>query len=91
MHVSSRVPDDVSFIYETPVLDDEPLMHLCLIPSVSEPVGPTDKVQVQIRLDEDVLAWFKSRAFVLKNGGSFCQLINDALRTYASDYGNQKL
>jgi len=91
MYVSSSVPEDVSFIYETPVLDDEPLMHLCQIPPVAEPVGPVDKIQVQIRLDEDVLAWFKSRAFVLKNRGSFCQLINDALRTYASDYENQKL
>ena len=52
-------------------------------PAVSVPSG---KTRITIRLDDDVLAWFKEQ--VRKSGGGNYQtLINNALREYISAAG----
>ena len=38
-----------------------------------------NKVQISIRLDPDVIQWFKDQ---VKGGGSYQALINDALRAH---------
>ena len=86
--VQDPVPEDTGGYFELPLVTEDSLMHFCQINPAPE---QETKVQALIRLDEDVLVWFKSRAHVLKNQGSFCQLINDALRQYASQIENQKL
>jgi len=40
---------------------------------------PRNKVQISIRLDPDILEWFRDR---VKGGGSYQTLINDALRAH---------
>ncbi len=45
--------------------------------------GNTGKERITIRLDTDVLAWFRSR---VKGGGNYQTLINDALRTHIDDH-----
>ncbi len=46
---------------------------------------PPDKVRITIRLDEDVIDWFRSQ--VEATGGNYQTLINQALREYVQ---NQK-
>ena len=48
------------------------------------PVIPTPKgkTRITIRLDDDVLAWFKGRVHAT-GGGNYQTLINDALRSIA--------
>lgn len=48
------------------------------------PVIPTPKgkTRITIRLDDDVLAWFKARVHAT-GGGNYQTLINDALRSIA--------
>jgi uncharacterized protein (DUF4415 family) len=41
---------------------------------------PKGKTRITIRLDEDVIAWF--RTLVEKAGGNYQSLINDALRQH---------
>ena len=49
------------------------------------PLSPC-KDRITIRLDKDILAWFKGR--VHEQGGGNCQtLINDALREYIQGHG----
>jgi uncharacterized protein (DUF4415 family) len=43
------------------------------------PVIKTNKVPITIRLDPDVIQWFKDQ---VKGGGSYQSLINDALRAH---------
>ena len=40
---------------------------------------PTGKTRITIRLDEDVLDWFRAQ---VAGGGNYQSLINDALREY---------
>ena len=42
------------------------------------------KSRITIRLDDDVLAWFRERAHEA-GGGNYQTLINEALRLYVSD------
>ncbi len=42
---------------------------------------PPGKTRITIRLDDDVLAWFREQAH-LAGGGNYQTLINDALRQY---------
>ena len=42
------------------------------------------KSRITIRLDDDVLAWFRERAHAA-GGGNYQTLINEALRLYVSD------
>jgi len=49
--------------------------------------APTGKTRITIRLDDDVLAWFKSQVHKA-GGGSYQTLINRALRTHMSSEEN---
>lgn len=49
-------------------------------PVVATPPG---KTRITIRLDDDVLAWFKERVREA-GGGNYQTLINEALKTYIS-------
>ncbi|MDZ8240292.1 MAG: BrnA antitoxin family protein [Nostoc sp. ChiQUE01a] len=42
---------------------------------------PTGKTQITIRLDDEVLAWFRDQVHAA-GGGNYQTLINDALREY---------
>jgi uncharacterized protein (DUF4415 family) len=42
---------------------------------------PLGKTRITIRLDDDVLAWFREQVH-LAGGGNYQTLINDALRQY---------
>ena len=44
--------------------------------------GNTGKERITIRLDADVMAWFRAQ---VKGGGNYQTLINDALRTHIED------
>ena len=44
--------------------------------------GNAGKERITIRLDADVLAWFRAQ---VRGGGSYQTLINDALRTHMED------
>lgn len=44
-------------------------------------VAPGRKTRITIRLDEDVVAWFKQRVEAA-GGGNYQSLINEALREY---------
>ena len=48
-------------------------------------ITPPDKVRITIRLDEDVIDWFRSQ--VEATGGNYQTFINQALREYVQ---NQK-
>lgn len=52
-------------------------------PVVSVPKG---KTRITIRLDEDIVAWFKNQVH-LAGGGNYQSLINDALREHIRDAG----
>jgi uncharacterized protein (DUF4415 family) len=52
-------------------------------PVVPVPVG---KTRITIRLDDDVLAWFKDQVH-RAGGGSYQALINNALRDYVASSG----
>lgn len=45
-----------------------------------EPISP-GKTRITIRLDDDVLAWFREQVH-LAGGGNYQTLINEALRQY---------
>jgi uncharacterized protein (DUF4415 family) len=47
---------------------------------------PATKARVTIRLDQDILAWFKQRVHE-QGGGNYQTLINDALREYIDGHG----
>jgi uncharacterized protein (DUF4415 family) len=47
---------------------------------------PPAKDRITIRLDKDVLAWFKRRVHE-QGGGNYQTLINDALREYIQGQG----
>jgi len=42
------------------------------------------KTRITIRLDDDILEWFRSQAEAV-GGGNYQSMINDALRTVAKD------
>ncbi|MBN3948683.1 MAG: BrnA antitoxin family protein [Nostoc sp.] len=42
---------------------------------------PTGKIRITIRLDDEVLAWFRDQVHAA-GGGNYQTLINDALREY---------
>lgn len=42
---------------------------------------PSGKTRITIRLDDDILEWFRNEVHV-HGGGSYQTLINDALRAY---------
>lgn len=46
---------------------------------------PPGKTRITIRLDDDVLAWFKQRAH--DAGGGYQSMINAALRSYIEEAG----
>jgi uncharacterized protein (DUF4415 family) len=46
--------------------------------------APKGKSRITIRLDEDVLAWFRDQVHAA-GGGNYQTLINDALRTYVEE------
>jgi uncharacterized protein (DUF4415 family) len=50
-------------------------------PVVSVPKG---KSRITIRLDDDVLGWFREQVDAA-GGGNYQTLINDALRTYVTE------
>lgn len=52
--------------------------------AVIPPAG--NKVRITIRLDKDIVKWFKSRVEEA-GGGSYQTLINNALREYISHRG----
>ncbi len=43
--------------------------------------APANKVRITIRLDGDVVSWFKDQVH-RSGGGNYQSLINDALRSY---------
>lgn len=45
-----------------------------------EPI-PSGKTRITIRIDDDVLAWFRQQVH-LQGGGNYQTLINDALRQH---------
>ena len=45
---------------------------------------PKGKSRITIRLDDDVLAWFRDQVHAA-GGGNYQSLINDALRTYVEE------
>lgn len=45
---------------------------------------PKGKTRITIRLDDDILAWFRERVHDA-GGGSYQTLINDALRAFLAD------
>jgi len=45
---------------------------------------PKGKSRITIRLDDDVLGWFREQVHAA-GGGNYQTLINDALRTYMTD------
>lgn len=47
---------------------------------------PKGKIRITIRLDEDIVAWFKSQVH-LAGGGNYQTLINDALREHVREAG----
>ena len=47
---------------------------------------PSGKTRITIRLDDDVLAWFKDQVH-RAGGGSYQSLINQALRLYVESSG----
>ncbi|MFZ5927712.1 MAG: BrnA antitoxin family protein [Acidobacteriota bacterium] len=47
---------------------------------------PKGKTRITIRLDEDVLAWFREQVN-RAGGGSYQALINDALRRHVEEAG----
>ena len=49
--------------------------------------APTGKTRITIRLDDDVLAWFKSQVHKA-GGGNYQTLINRALREHLSSQEN---
>jgi uncharacterized protein (DUF4415 family) len=46
--------------------------------------APKGKSRITIRLDDDVLAWFRDQVHAA-GGGNYQSLINDALRTYVEE------
>lgn len=53
------------------------------VPALSRgQAGNAGKERITIRLDADVLAWFRDQ---VKGGGSYQTLINDALRAHIAD------
>jgi len=59
--------------------EDAEREHFDLSKGTRGPVVKTTKVPITIRLDPDVLQWFKDQ---VKGGGSYQSLINDALRAH---------
>lgn len=47
---------------------------------------PKGKTRITIRLDEDIVAWFKKQVH-LAGGGNYQSLINDALRAHIREAG----
>lgn len=47
---------------------------------------PKGKTRITIRLDEDIVAWFKNQVH-LAGGGNYQSLMNDALREHIRDAG----
>ena len=45
---------------------------------------PKGKTRITIRLDEDLIAWFRSQV-EKAGGGNYQNLINDALRQYVAN------
>jgi hypothetical protein len=45
---------------------------------------PAGKTRITIRLDNDILEWFRDRADAV-GGGNYQSMINDALRTTATE------
>jgi uncharacterized protein (DUF4415 family) len=45
---------------------------------------PKGKSRITIRLDDDVLGWFREQVHAA-GGGNYQSLINDALRTYVAE------
>ena len=43
--------------------------------------SPTKKVRITIRLDRDIIDWFRSKVEE-QGGGSYQAMLNDALRAY---------
>jgi uncharacterized protein (DUF4415 family) len=48
---------------------------------------PLTKDRITIRLDKDILAWFKKRVHE-QGGGNYQTLINDALHEYIQGHGS---
>jgi BrnA antitoxin of type II toxin-antitoxin system len=46
--------------------------------------APTGKTRITIRLDDDILEWFRRQADAA-GGGNYQSMINEALRTIATD------
>ena len=44
--------------------------------------GPSGKTRITIRIDDDILTWFRTQVHKA-GGGSYQTLINDALRSFA--------
>jgi len=49
-------------------------------------VVPSNKIRISIRLDPDVIAWFKQQ-IALAGGGNYQSLMNSALREYIAHQG----
>ena len=47
---------------------------------------PENKIRITIRLDKDVLDWFRAKVDAA-GGGNYQTLINDALRDYIANQG----
>jgi hypothetical protein len=48
--------------------------------------GPAGKIRITIRLDSEIIDWFRSKAGA-KSGGNYQTMINDALKEYVNQGG----
>jgi uncharacterized protein (DUF4415 family) len=48
---------------------------------------PKGKTRITIRIDDDVLAWFKNAVVEAQGGGNYQTLMNHALREYINAHG----
>jgi len=66
-----NIPDTEIYTSDIPELDDDFWLN-------AQMVTPTTKQAVSIRLDSDILEWFKSQ------GKGYQSMINNVLRTYVN-------
>ena len=52
----------------------------------AQPPGPAGKIRITIRLDSEIIDWFRLKAGG-KNGGSYQTMINNALKEYVNQGG----
>jgi uncharacterized protein (DUF4415 family) len=84
---SNRQKHGIDFADAATVFDDDYFVSQEDLPARGErQFMRTGKDRITIRLDKDILAWFKGRVHE-QGGGNYQTLINDALREYIQGHG----